>query len=392
MTIRDFKSRGLFLLLSLCAVAMLVACNKGGGNEIVEPFEEKVQQTIHFTNAEVYYMGDQGGDGVSDSWLVRLHTDMESDASGNFVGAGSVLQLLLNVTYNKSQQPNLAYLESKYSAQSNTGDFSPNTFIYGYIDYVDHPSGRQERPDATFYASIAEGSTDMNIDLIDDGSLQIVATANGLYSISGEVVGKQCRKRKFEWSGEIKPKSQVVETTPNSLLKANLNLDNLTQALLQDRGDYFYLRDESYRDFLLFLADDSVVFEWGKPQGSGNVLRLELLVPWEADVKDGVPAGVYSVLLRNADTSLDREAIAPFHAVSGLPDRFSYPYWAGSWYVKFTEGAWGDSYARIDGGTVTIERGEDGSHRVICNLQDCSIPSYAITTDTTISKDRLTIY
>lgn len=392
MTIREFQHKCIAFLLPLLAIVALTACNNGGGEDTVDPFEEKEPQTTLFTNAEVYYMGDDVGEAISDGWLVKLYTDMEMDEMGNLVGPGAVMQLLLNVEYSNEQQPNLAQLAGEYRAQSNSGDFSPNTFVYGYMDYIDLPDGRHERPDATFYASIPEGSTEMDIDLIDDGSLQIIAYADGSYTISGVLVGKQCRKRNFKWSGTIEPKSQVLPTTPNSLLNADLSLNNLTQGLLQDRGDYFYLRDESYRDFLLFLAEDGITFEWGKPQGSGKVLRLELLVPWSADVKEGIPSGVYPVLARNADTSLDRDLITPFHTVSGLPDSFTYPYWSGAWFVQYVDGAWGDSYARIDGGSVTIERGEDGSHRVICNLQDCSVPSFAVTADTTISTDRLIIY
>lgn len=393
MTIREFQHKCIAFLLPLLAIVALTACNNGGGEDTVDPFEEKEPQTTLFTNAEVYYMGDDVGEAISDGWLVKLYTDMEMDEMGNLVGPGAVMQLLLNVEYSNEQQPNLAQLAGEYRAQSNSGDFSPNTFVYGYMDYIDLPDGRHERPDATFYASIPEGSTEMDIDLIDDGSLQIIAYADGSYAISGVLVGKQCRKRNFKWSGTIEPKSQVVERVPNSLLTSDLQLTKLEKAYLQDKGDSFYLGNESYRNILIFLAEESISFEWGNPKGSGDVLRLELLVPWETDItEEGVPAGEYPMLTRNADTSFNKESITPFHSISGLPDSFTVPYWSGAWYVKYVDGKWGDSYARIDGGSVTIERGEDGSHRFICNLQDCSVPSFAVTADTTISTDRLIIY
>jgi hypothetical protein len=171
-----------------------------------------------------------------------------------------------------------------------------------------------------------------------------------------------------------------------------MEIENLTKVLIQDKGDSFYLRDESYRNFLIFLAQEGISFEWGKPVGSGEVLRLELLVPWSTNVEEGVPAGTYQMMQRNADTSFDKESIVPFRAVSGLPNRFVAPYWSGSWYVSYVDGAWGDNYARIDGGTVTVERGADGSHRFICNLQDCSLPTFSVTTDTTIANDKIIIY
>ena len=374
------------LLLSM--VACVDAKREGDGGD--DAFIEKEATTITLTEAEVYYNGDDIGDATSDGWLVKLYTDMEMDQLGNLVGPGEVVQLLLNVEYESEQKPNLAKLVGEYSAQSNSGDFSSNTFVYGYMDYIDLPDGRHERPDATFYASLAEGSTTMDIDLIDDGKVVIVENADGTLTIKGTLVGKQCRKRNFEWTGNVEPKSQVVEKPKNSLLTSDIDLTTLTKAHIQDKGDSFYLGNESYRNLLIFLAEDSISFEWGNPKGSGNVLRLELLVPWETDLaEDGVPAGEYPMLTRNADTSFDKESITPFHSISGLPDRFTAPYWSGAWYVKYADGKWGDSYARIDGGMVVVERGEDGSHRFICDLTDCSSPSFAIKADVVITNENI---
>jgi hypothetical protein len=319
---------------------------------------------------------------------------MEIDELGNPIGPGSVMQLILNVPYEESQTPNIEQLAGVYLAQSNSGDYSNFTFIYGYLDILELPDGRHEMPDGTFYASIPEGSKQMNIDLLDDGKLEIVNNADGTTTIRGSLVGKQCRKRNFVWNGVIEAKSEVKKEVPNSTIKSDIQLDNLTQALMQDKGDNFYLRDESYRDILIFLAEEGISFEWGKPVGTGEVLRLELLVPWDTNIKegDGIPAGTYTMMQRNVDTSFDKESIVPFRAVSGLPNRFVAPYWAGSWYVKYLNSEWSDSYARIDGGTVTVERGEDGSHRFICNLQDCSLPTFSVTTDTTIANDKIIIY
>ena len=380
------------LVLSLLLVMGVLSCVSADGEDS-ESFVEKESRTTTFSNIEVYYNGDDIGEAISDGWLMKFYTDMEMDQMGNFVGPGEVMQLLLNVEYESAQKPDLAKLVGEYRSQSNSGDFSSNTFVYGYMDYIDLPDGRHERPDGTFYASIPDGSTEMDVDLIDDGSLEIISNGDGTYTIEGVLVGKQCRKRNFSWRGTIEPKSQFVEQIPNSLLTSDLQLTNLTKAHLKDRGDSFYLGDNSYRNILVFLAEESILFEWGNPKGSGNILRLELLVPWETDIaQEGIPVGEYPMLTRNADTSFDRESIAPFHSISGLPDSFTVPYWSGAWYVKYADGKWGDSYARIDKGTVTVERGEDGSHRFICNLQDCSSPSFAVTADVTIPNDKLTIY
>ena len=374
--------------LSLSMVACFDAKREEDGGD--DTFIEKEATTITFTEAEVYYNGDDIGEATSDGWLVKFYTDMEMDQMGNFVGPGEVMQLLLSAPFNSAQKTDLSKLVGEYRAQSNSGDFSPNTFAYGYMGHIDLPDGRHERPEGTFYASIPDGSTEMDIDMIDDGLLEIISNGDGTYTIEGVLVGKQCRKRNFSWRGTIEPKSQFVEQIPNSLLTSDLQLTNLTKAHLQDRGDSFYLGDNSYRNILVFLAEESISFERGNPKGSGNILRLELLVPWETDIaQDGIPVGEYPMLTRNADTSFDKELIAPFHSISGLPDSFTVPYWSGAWYVKYADGKWGDSYARIDGGTITVERGADGSHRFICNLQDCSSPSFAVEADVTISNENL---
>ena len=380
--------------LCLAMVAMLfVACtDKGEGDIVNADFVEKEATKVYFTNSEVYYLGDTAREESFDIWQIKFYTDMEIDELGNPIGPGSVMQLILNAPYEKEQTPNLEKLEGVYFAQSNSGDYSNFTFIYGYLDILELPDGRHELPDGTFYASIPEGSKQMDIDLLDDGKLEIVNNADGTTTIKGTLIGKQCRKRNFEWRGVIEPKSEVKKEVPNSTLTSNIEIGSLTKALIQDKGDSFYLRDESYRNFLVFLAQDGISFEWGKPVGSGEVLRLELLVPWSTNAEEGVPAGTYQMMQRNADTSFDKESIVPFSAVSGLPNRFVAPYWAGSWYVNYVDGAWGDSYARIDGGTITVERGEDGSHRFICNLQDCSSPTFSVTTDTTIKNDKIVVY
>ena len=382
--------------LYLVLVAMLfVACvDNGAGDVGTSDFTEKEPTEVVFTNSQIYYLGDTSQEQSFDIWQIKFYTDMEIDELGNPIGPGSVMQLILNVPYEESQTPNIEQLEGVYLAQSNSGDYSNFTFIYGYLDILELPDGRHEMPDGTFYASIPEGSKQMNIDLLDDGKLEIVNNADGTTTIRGSLVGKQCRKRNFVWSGVIEAKSEVKREVPNSTLTANVKVENLTKALMQDKGDNFYLRDESYRDILIFLAEEGISFEWGKPVGTGEVLRLELLVPWSTNIEagDGIPAGTYQMMQRNADTSFDKESIVPFSAVSGLPNRFVAPYWAGSWYVCYVDGAWGENYARIDGGTIVVERGEDGSHRFICNLQDCSSPTFSVTTDTTIANDKIIIY
>lgn len=373
-------------------VAMLLAttlfwygCNTPNQTDNPEPptpiediYDEPQAEVIHFTNAEFSYMGDDVGEATSDGWLIKFYTDMEIDPSGNPIGPGHVAQLLLNVTYNPQQEAESTLLAGDYIAQSNSGSFPPFTFVYGYMDYIELPTGRHERADGTFYATIDEGVTTMDYDLIDDGAIEIRRIDGENYLIEGVLVGKKCYKRHFSWQGKIEPTSYVEPQVPNSTLSSALNLTNLSQIQLQDRGDIFYLKDESYRCLLVYVAEEGVDLSVSKPEGSGNMMRLELLVPWNTDILGGIPEGSYPMIARNADTSFDRDAITPFHSIAGLPDCFTYPYWSGTWYVRLSEGLWSDSYARIDAGTIVVER-KDGKHILSAELKDSSTPAHDVT-------------
>lgn len=376
---------GALMLISF----LMVSCAEEHTHIILLGYEEKEAKTIEFTNAQFIYSGDYAGEGLSDSWTIKFYTDMDIDEVGNPIGPGHIMQLALNVKYADDQEASLQNLVGDYLSQSHSGDFSVGTFVYGYLNLLDLPSGRVEIPDGTFYAAIADGSTDMDVDILDDGKLRVVLNDDGSVTVNGTLVGKQCRKRNFVWRGMPEIKSYVKEEVPNTLLHSDVMLNGFTKAHISDRGDCFYLGDGSYRDFLVFLADEDIEFEWGKPIGTGSVIRLDLLVPGDADIYDGIPAGRYPMLVRNIDTSFDKDDIVPYRAVSGLPNRFTSPYWSGCWYVEYVDGEWGDSYARIDGGEVIVERGEDGSHRFICNLEDCSDPRFKVTADVVIERENI---
>lgn len=386
----SYKLPSVFLVLALLLVA---ACGSPELPVQPEEFVEPEPRKVIFTQASFVYMGDDVGEQISDGWVVKFLTDMEIDDYGNPIGEGSVMQLLLNVTYNPSQEVDMSLLEGIYTAQTSSGDFRENTFVDGYMDYIELPDGRHERADGSFYADIAEGSTDMDVDLLDDGVVEITRNDDGTFTFEGIMVGKKCRKRHFEWSGNIEPTSYVEPVIPNSTLTSNMNLTTLSKMQLQDKGDCFYRMDESYRCLLLFVVEDGITFnQWGKPEGDGKMLRLELLVPWDNNMEDGIPAGRYPFVQRNPDTSIDRDKIVPFRAIAGLPDCFTAPYWSGSWYVEYAGGMWGELYGRIDSGEVVVERGEDGSHHLSCLLYDCSSEPVKVTADVLIASDKVLIY
>ena len=338
-------------------------------------FIEAVPDTVTFTNAEFIYNGDDIGEAISDGWLVKLYTDMDIDETGAPVGPGQVVQMLLNAPYNADQTADPEHLTGIYSEMFNSGDFSAGTFVSGYLQYIDLPGERLEMADGTFYADLAEGSTDMDYDLIDEGAVRIASAGDGTYTIEGILVGKKCTKRYFRWSGRIEARDNVPEQIPNSTITQDIIDKEFTQAILQDKGDCFYLGDNSYRCVLLYLTEPTVEkseYPGGRPEGNGAVLRLEMLVPWDVDImKDGIPAGTYNMTRRNPDTSIDKDKIVPGAAVPGLPNEFAAWKVSGSWYYELENGEWTKTYARIDNGSITVERDENGGHTVTYDLLDC---------------------
>lgn len=338
-------------------------------------FIEAVPDTVTFTNAEFIYNGDDIGEATSDGWLVKLYTDMDIDETGAPIGPGQVVQILLNAPYNAEQTADPEHLTGVYSEMFNSGDFSAGTFVSGYLQYIDLPGERLEVADGTFYADLAEGSTDMDYDLIDEGAVRIASAGNGTYTIEGILVGNKYTKRYFRWSGSIEARDNAPEQTPNSTITQDIINGNFTQAILQDKGDCFYLGDNSYRCVLLYLTEPTVSeseYPGGRPEGNGAVLRLEMLVPWDIDInKDGIPAGTYNMTQRNPDTSIDKDKIVPGVAIPGLPDEFAAWKVSGSWYYELENSEWTKTYARIDSGSITVDRGADGSHTVTYDLYDC---------------------
>lgn len=372
------------ILSTLAALALLLLSCNTPITEEPEGFVEKQPEEVVFTHAEVAYMGDYAGDSKVDGWMLRLYSTVEHNEEGALVGPGVVTQILLNSPHNPQQEAEISLLRGIYTAQKSSADFSPGSFINGYIHYVDLPNEKIELPEATYWAEIEEGSTEMDIDIVDDGAVQISGSGNH-FVVEGTLVGPKCLKHKFSWSGTLEPTEYVESEVPNSTLKGDLTLGGLSHLWILDRGDYFVLRDESCRSLLVFLTDEGVTVKGEEPSGTGRLLRLELLVPWSWDATQGLPEGTYPMLTRNADTSIDRVALTPYHSVPGLPNRFVNPYWAGAWYVEYAEGEWSE-YARIKSGGVTIVRGANGSHTISCTLQDSTPSPYQIEAEATFDR------
>ena len=383
---------------ALVAVLTLVgACEKPGQpHQPVDPdpqpkpeqgFVEAVPDTVTFTNADFIYYGDIAGEAFADDWVVKLYTDMEIDDFGNPIGPGTVTQLQLNAKFDENQRADPSKLKGVYREMMNSGNFAPGTFVSGYMVKLELPGQTIEMGDGTFYADLSEGSTVMDYDLIDEGAVSIQPNGDGTYIIEGVLVGKKYTKRYFKWTGNIEPRNYVPEETPNSTLKQDLTGLTFDQGQLQDKGDYFYRMDESYRCLLIYLADESVDMSASRPAGDGAVLRLEVLVPWDVDItKDGIPSGTYKMTDRNLDTSIDKDNIVPGVAIPGLPNVFAAWKVAGAWYYELEAGEWSQTYARIDEGEIVIDNNGDGSYTISYDLLDCQAVPKKIQGTTTLAE------
>ena len=348
-------------------------------------FVEAVPDTVTFTNSQIIYYGGEARDEISDCWVVKLYTDMEIDEVGNPIGPGFVTQLVLNTAYNEQQGADTDLLTGVYREMSNSGDINPGTFESGYMVTLELPGMTMDLADGTFFADIKSSSTTMNYDLLDEGYVNVIKSADGVFGIEGVLVGTKYTKRYFRWSGPIEARVNVPEETPNSTLKQDLRDVSFEQCQLQDKGDCFYLKDETYRCLLLYLGEESVDMSSYRPAGNGAVLRFEVLVPWSVDYKaDGISEGTYTMISRNIDTSIDRDKIVPGAAIPGLPNVFAAWKVSGSWYYDLVEGVWGETYARIDKGTITVTKDADGAPVVKYDLEDCQIPSRKITGQTSL--------
>lgn len=355
--------------------------------EIETGFVEAVPDTVIFTNSQIIYYGGEARDEISDCWVVKLYTDMEIDDFGNPIGPGTVTQLQLNAKFDENQSADPSKLKGVYREMMNSGNFAPGTFVSGYMVRLDLPGQTIEMGDGTFYADLSEGSTEMDYDLIDEGAVNIQPNDDGTYIIEGVLVGKKYTKRYFKWTGNIEPRNYVPEETPNSTLTQDMTGLNFDQGQLQDKGDYFYRMDESYRCLLIYLGDESVDMSASRPAGDGAVLRLEVLVPWEVDItKVGIPSGTYKMTDRNLDTSIDKDNIVPGVAIPGLPNVFAAWKVAGAWYYELEGGEWSQTYARIDEGEIMIDNHGDGSYTISYDLLDCQTVPKKIQGTTTLAE------
>lgn len=378
------KSRIIIPILAFAVIA--TGCKKDDATKNQDDqtkddgFTELVPERPDYVRADLSYYGS-GGLTTSDYWGLNLYTDMDKNTSGEWTGPGQMIRLAINARYNEDQSADLSFVTGKYVQQYNSGDYSAGTFVEGYIDETQIPGGTKETPAGTYFGNFASGSTEVEADLLREGEFTITDNGDGTYTVEGVLVGTGYLKRYFSYTGELSvndnaggnPGTQV----PNSNLGADVDLSGIsfTKASITDNGDYFFLGDESYRIFVLYIAEEGVELPEvaSRPTGKGKLMRIEFSVPYETLAEDGIPAGEYTIMKRTGG-GIAREDIVPFRIVEGRPDVFDNN--TGTWYQEIDGTQWIE-YARIADGSITVER--DGtSHKLTINLKDCSDPAWTL--------------
>lgn len=354
------------------AALFCVSCDKSGTEYPGYSYNEPVPETIEFGSATLSYYGDPTLSDVSDLWVIEL-----KDGSGAETGSGYRMNISLNARLKPDGTPDMARLAGTYHMPANSGDMSALTFNTGYMTEQDRPNGAITVAAGSFFTDTDEEPVS-DADLLREGYCLIEVDDSGTMTIEGIMIGTEYLKRYFRYSGvpEVTDLSRTGESGfPNSNLTEDIELRSLSATRLVDKGDSYFLGDQSYRHFEFYIADSGIDLSTQWPGGDGELLRLELFVPWESDPADGVPAGVYSVPDDIPESGgVYREDIVPFRIVPGYPDRFTNN--TGTWYQYMEDGKW-IRYARITGGTVTVER-PDGRYRITVDLTDCTEQAHHI--------------
>lgn len=359
-----------FLAASACTQH---ACSDKSSPPAPEEPDPTPRATI-YDNASLVYYGVEDEEMPSSLFELTLYTDMELDAGDNPIGPGQILRVSFNAPLFPPETEEFPLPAATYYSASSFTDFTPGTIGFGYMNRLDLPSGIVEVPAGSFYGDIAEGQTTFDADLLTDGQCEVTLADDGAYTVSGILVGDRSTKRRFTYTGELRTidRSDHTPIVPNTTLKEDLTLGNLTQARLRDRGDYYFLGDESYRLFELYLAEAGADLTPTWPVGSGRMLRLEFFVAWDTEVAHGIPAGTYTVVPRE-NGGLDRVHIRPGNMPAGAPGRFANP--AGCWYQRFEQDELTE-YACVYAGTVQVTQ-TDGGTRFTVDFSDSDDPAAA---------------
>ena len=215
---------------------------------------------------------------------------MEVDATGNPIGPGKIMAFSLNVPPFASEATEFPLPEGTFDAALNGYTFDEWTFNLGYMNQIDLPTGKVDIPAGTFYGDVKSYSTSVDADLLSGGKMTVKRLSGGEYSISGTLVGDLSLKRYFTYTGKVITidRHESKDETPNSTLTTDIALNGWTQARLQDKGDSYYLQDESCRVVEpLSGGREYKSCRHFTSTGNGRVLKVEFFVEWATDVTQG---------------------------------------------------------------------------------------------------------
>ena len=190
-----------FIFLALSA---LLACSCG--KEVVPPeppppFVEAQAQTIEFTSAQAYYYGDDGNTEQSDMWNLRLSCPE------------CFVQVSCNTLLADGLTPDC--LVGYYTAASNDGSYSPDSFNPGYMLKIELPDETLEGPAMSYFGQYTL-TGDTSVDLLREGFVNIDMNSDDTFVIEGSMVGQKFLKRNFIFEGELDFIDMTVTTETKS--------------------------------------------------------------------------------------------------------------------------------------------------------------------------------
>ena len=362
------------IVLVFFALLSLAACNKAQ-SELQPGPQEQETLGCPYTNVTLTYLGDDIGEQTSDAYLIKLWSDMQSDEFGNLQGPGDLIQILLNAYYNPAQELNYSFLKGKYSPMSNSGSFTPYSFVPGYQTSIPAPGGRLTVYDGSYYGSLEKNSSEIEYDLLDEGDFEIVKGDNDTLIIRGYLAGNKFKKRYIDWKGVPEMKDEAPEEIPSSTLSRDFENVSFAKAQLKDEGDIMDPYNPSVKYLRLFLADESLDLTSSKPKGDGALLRMHILVDLDWSIENGIPDGEYPMIPCNESGAYAREDLRPGFILSGNPGYFNEPYISGAWYIEWADGIWTRNYACFTSGSLKIVNSEAGC-KIEYELYDCLEPSH----------------
>lgn len=215
-----------FILCLILSAVFAVGCDKHGRTGTAPAFIEAVPETIVFTSAEAVYYGDDGNTKTSDMWNIRLSDQKH------------FIQICCNTC--QEDKINTDCLEGVYSALSEDGDYSPDTFNPGYMIRIELPDSSIEGPAMSYFAEFAANSSDFIPDLLREGYVSVDINTDGTFTIEGTMIGQMFLKRNFTYTGDIRTidMSSTPDTKSSNDCRYEIDYEMSSDIMRFDFGVY----------------------------------------------------------------------------------------------------------------------------------------------------------